>query len=269
MQLLKSSKCFDGQVRFYEHDSLTTKTKMRFSTFIPPSAKPSACLIWLSGLTCTDENFITKAGAERYLASKNIMLICPDTSPRGLNLPHEHEDWDFGSGASFYLTPTTLGYKDYYDMYNYINSELYDLIINEFAIDKDKVSICGHSMGGHGALVIGLKNPTKYYKIGAFAPIVNPILCPWGQKAFTGYLGKEQSLWRDWDATELIKVGNSHPKQIIIEQGLDDPFYTTQLLTDNFVKACQERGQEIQVNYRNGYDHSYWFISSFIQHHIF
>jgi len=270
MQILKSSKCFDGEVRFYEHDSLTTKAKMRFSVFLPLQATPPAsCMIWLSGLTCTEENFMLKAGAQKYLADKNIMLICPDTSPRGLNLPHEHEEDDFGSGAGFYLSATTPAYRDHYDMYNYINHELYDLIIDKFMRSTaPKISICGHSMGGHGALVIGLKNPDKYYKISAFSPIVNPSQCPWGQKAFTGYLGNDIEEWKKWDATELIKSGCQHPRQIVIEQGTADPFFEKQLLTANFAEACKDYEQNLQVNYHAGYDHSYWFIASFIGQHI-
>ncbi|MCE3268768.1 MAG: S-formylglutathione hydrolase [Burkholderiales bacterium] len=269
MQILKSSKCFGGEVRFYEHDSLITKTKMRFSVFLPLQANPPvSCMLWLSGLTCTEENFIIKAGAQKYLADKNIMLLCPDTSPRGLTLPYEHESDDFGSGASFYLSASTPGYKDHYDMYNYINNELYNLIKTEFISSNAKISICGHSMGGHGALVIGLKNPYKYYKISAFAPIVNPSQCPWGQKAFNGYLGNDKEEWKIWDATELIKSGFCHPQPIIIEQGLSDPFLEKQLLTENFAKVCEDCGQTLQVNYHEGYDHSYWFIASFIEWHI-
>ncbi|MCC2624320.1 MAG: esd [Burkholderiales bacterium] len=270
MQVLKSSKCFGGEVRFYEHDSFTTKTKMRFSVFLPLKTNPpTSCMLWLSGLTCTEENFMIKAGAQRYLVDKNIMLICPDTSPRGLNLPNEHETDDFGSGAGFYLSATTAGYRDHYDMYNYINSELYELVKNKFMSSNPKISICGHSMGGHGALVIGLKNPHKYHKISAFAPIVNPSQCPWGQKAFSGYLGDNWEEWKKWDATELIKSGRRHPGQILIEQGTADPFLDKQLLTANFAKVCKEYGQELQLNYREGYDHSYWFIASFIGQHIY
>jgi S-formylglutathione hydrolase len=269
MQITKSGKCFGGEVRFYEHNSLITKTKMRFSVFLPmQKTPPISCMIWLSGLTCTEENFMIKAGAQRYLADKNIMLICPDTSPRWLNLPHEHEADDFGSGAGFYLTATMQCYQDHYDMYNYINSELYDMVIKEFMPQNPKISICGHSMGGHGALIIGLKNPDKYYKISAFSPIVNPSQCPWGQKAFSGYLGDNREEWKKWDATELIKSGYSHPQKIVIEQGTADPFLDKQLLTANFAKVCEEHGQDLQLNYRDGYDHSYWFIASFIGQHI-
>ncbi len=269
MKILKNHKCFDGEVQFYEHQSITTQSKMKFSTFIPNKDKaPDGCIIWLSGLTCNEENFITKAGAQQYLAKKNIMVICPDTSPRGFDLPMEHDSWDFGSGAGFYLTATTDGYKDHYDMYNYINNELYNIVLNSFKIPKTKISISGHSMGGHGALVIGLKNPDKYKKISAFSPIVNPVNSPWGQKAFSGYLGENKENWKQWDATELIKASLKHPNEILIDQGLSDDFLEKQLLTENFKNACNEHAQALKLRYQEGYDHSYYFISSFIEDHI-
>lgn len=270
MRLLKSHKCCGGYVHFYEHTSYVTKTDMKFSVFIPESKQPlSGCLIWLSGLTCNEENFITKAGAIPYLAAQNMMVICPDTSPRGLDLPGEHDDWDFGSGAGFYLNAQTDGYKDHYNMYDYINEEIYAILLNEFSVDKQEISICGHSMGGHGALVIGLKNPDKYKRISAFSPIVNPTQCPWGKKAFRGYLGEHnQASWSTWDATELVKAGHKHPSNILIEQGRADDFLTEQLLTDHFQQACDTSGQAVEIRYHDGYDHSYYFISSFIKEHL-
>lgn len=269
MELLKSNKCFDGLVKVYEHESSSTKMKMKFSTFIPNENKtPDGCMIWLSGLTCNEDNFIMKAGAQKYFAEKNIMVICPDTSPRGLDLPSEHEGWDFGSGAGFYLNATTDGYKDHYNMYDYINTEIYDLLVGQFHIDQSKISICGHSMGGHGALVIGLKNPGKYCKISAFSPIVNPCACPWGQKAFKGYLGEDSSTYNQWDATNLIKSGSKHSSTILIHQGLGDEFLEKELLTDHFQKVCDEKNQSVDIRYCEGYDHSYYFISTFIKDHI-
>jgi len=270
MKLLKSHQCYGGHVRFYEHDSYVTKTAMKFSVFIPDSKQaPSGCLIWLSGLTCNEENFITKAGAIPYLAEKNMMVICPDTSPRGLDLPGEHDSWDFGSGAGFYLTAQTEGYKDHYNMYDYINEEIYGIVLTEFAVNQQQISLCGHSMGGHGALVIGLKNSAKYKRISAFAPIVHPLECPWGQKAFSGYLGDaNQRSWSAWDATELVKAGHKHPSTIRIEQGRADDFLTEQLLTDHFQQACDTSDQAVEIRYHDGYDHSYYFISTFIKEHI-
>ena len=269
MEILKSNKCFEGQVKVFEHESRVTKTNMTFSVFIPDQNKdPVGCMIWLSGLTCNEDNFMMKAQAQKYFSEKNIMVICPDTSPRNLDLPDEHKSWDFGSGAGFYLTATTDGYKDHYNMFDYINTEIYNIIINDFKISEKEISICGHSMGGHGALIIGLRNPLKYNRISAFSPIVNPTQCPWGQKAFRGYLGGDKKTYQSWDATELINSGHLHPNEIIIEQGLADEFLEKELLTENFVKACENKKQKLQVNYREGYDHSYYFISSFIKNHI-
>lgn len=265
MKLLKSHKTFEGKTEFWSHPSSSTKTEMKFSTFIPDGVI-RGCIIWLSGLTCTEENFITKAGAQRYLSERNLMVIAPDTSPRGLNLPGEHDSYDFGSGASFYVNATVKPYADHYKMYDYINEELYSLIKREFKVSK--ISIFGHSMGGHGALVIGLKNPEKYKSISAFSPIVNPVQTPWGVKAFTGYLGEDKSTWISYDATELVKAGNKHPAKILIHQGTHDEFLTRELLTTHLMDAAGEVNQEIEVVFPDGYDHSYYFISTFMEEHI-
>ena len=267
-QVLKTHKTFEGLTQFWEHESSTTKTKMKFSTFTPAGTVRGA-VVWLSGLTCTDENFITKAGAQKYLAENGLMVICPDTSPRGLSLPAEHDSYDFGSGASFYVDATVEGYKDHYKMFSYISSELHDLIQKQFQIPADKISIMGHSMGGHGALIIGLKNPTKFRSISAFSPISHPTECPWGDKALTGYLGNDKKAWAAYDATELVKAGSRHNFPILIEQGTDDEFYQKkQLLPEHFEAACKEAKQDVKVNYQQGYDHSYYFISTFIESHI-
>lgn len=265
---LKNHKTFNGVTRFHEHESSVTKTKMKFSSFTPAGDKPKGCLIWLSGLTCTDENFITKAGAQKYFAAENLMVICPDTSPRGLHLPAEHDGWDFGSGASFYVDATTEGYKDHYKMESYITEELFNIIQNEFGIKADKISISGHSMGGHGALILGLRHPQKFKSVSAFSPIVHPTACAWGKKAFTGYLGTDESTWKTVDATELVKSGKKHANKILIDQGTSDEFWKNQLMTDDFDKACREGGQAAEIRYQEGYDHSYYFISTFIESHI-
>ncbi|WP_413582901.1 S-formylglutathione hydrolase [Bdellovibrio sp. HCB288] len=266
--LLKSHKTFEGKTQFWEHDSTSTKTKMKFSTFIP-TGLVKGCVIWLSGLTCTDENFITKAGAQKYLAEHQLMVICPDTSPRGLQLPGEHEAYDFGSGASFYVDAKTEGYNAHYNMFSYIANELFDLIQSQFQIPKNKISIMGHSMGGHGALVIGLRESQKFQSISAFAPIVNPTKAPWGVKAFTGYLGEDQDTWKQYDATELIRSGARHNGTILIDQGRADEFFIKgQLLTSNFENSCEGSGQKVKVNYRDDYDHSYYFIATFIEGHV-
>lgn len=264
---LKTHKCFSGSTVIAEHDSSLTKTKMKFSYFLPESKKPSHAMIWLSGLTCTEENFITKAGAQEYLAQKDMMVICPDTSPRGLNLPGEHDSYDFGSGAGFYINAKTSSYKDNYNMYDYIVSEVVELA-QSFGVES--LSLSGHSMGGHGALIIGLKEASLFSSVSAFSPIVNPMQSPWGKKAFSGYLGEESeslSLWKEYDACELILSGKKRNK-ILVDQGLDDEFLGEQLKTSNLEKVCQEMGQDLQVNYREGYDHSYYFISTFLKSHI-
>jgi len=266
MKVLKSHKCFEGTTRFCEHESKQTRTKMTFSTFTP-STTPRGCLIWLSGLTCTEENFMAKAGAQKFLAEAGLMVICPDTSPRGLNLPGEHESWDFGSGAGFYVDALTPGYSEHYRMKSYVADELYELIQREFNFD-DQISIFGHSMGGHGALTIGLSEPTKFKSISAFSPIVNPIECAWGKKAFLGYLGEDMSNWAKYDACELIRSGHSHNQPLLVDQGTADDFLEKQLLTANLEAACSKSSQRATIRMQTGYDHSYYFISTFVRDHI-
>jgi S-formylglutathione hydrolase len=265
--VLKEHRSFGGTVRFMEHQSRETKTKMKLSCYLP-AGEINGCLIWLSGLTCSEENFITKAGAQKVLAELGLMIVCPDTSPRGLNLTGEHDSWDFGEGAGFYVDAVTPGYADHYRMYSYVADELYGLLVGEFAVGG-RVSIMGHSMGGHGALVIGLRNPKKFKSISAFAPIVNPLNCRWGQKAFSGYLGADSvELWKSYDACELIKTGKVHPQPILIDQGANDQFIDDQLLPQSIVDAARSTGQKIFLNKRSGYDHSYYFIASFVDEHI-
>ena len=263
MKLLKSHLTFGGQTQFWEHDSVETRTTMKFSTFTP-SKRPKGALIFLSGLTCTNENFVTKAGAQRCLEQAGLMLICPDTSPRGLSLPHEHDTYDFGSGAGFYVDATTDGYRDHYRMYSYVTTELYGMIQREFGIHD--ISICGHSMGGHGALIMALREPQKFKSVSAFSPIVNPTKVPWGQRAFTGYLGTASGA--EYDATELVLAGSRFGGLILIDQGTKDEFLKKSLLTANFEQACATVGQSVRVNMRDGYDHSYYFIATFIESHV-
>jgi S-formylglutathione hydrolase len=270
MKLIKEHKTFGGKTSFWSHQSKTTKTEMKFSTFIP-NGKIEKCVIWLSGLTCNEENFITKAGAQKFLQNTNLMVICPDTSPRGLNLEKEHESYDFGSGAGFYVNATTKGYKDHYLMFDYVAHELYQIILENFLNEttSPKISISGHSMGGHGALILGLNFPEKFQAISAFSPITNPINSAWGQKVFSGYLGGEnQDSWKKYDACELIKSGKTHPKKILIDQGNADEFLEKQLLPQNLIDICKKSNQELTVNFREGYDHSYYFISTFIEEHV-
>jgi S-formylglutathione hydrolase len=261
----KSIKIFDGHTKYFEHESIVTKTKMVFSTFIPKGEVTSA-IIWLSGLTCTEENFITKAGAQSYLKNSNTMIICPDTSPRGLELKGEHESYDFGSGAGFYLNATTEGYRDHYRMYDYIKDEVVSILKENFNIDN--VSIMGHSMGGHGALILGLKEQQLFKSVSAFSPIVNPSLVPWGKKAFAGYLGEDKATYKQYDATELIKSGTKREDTILIDQGLADNFFEEHLKTELIENASKQNGQALDVRYREGYDHSYFYIATFIEEHI-
>lgn len=267
MTPLKSHRTFQGFTQFWEHDSLETKTKMKFSTFIP-DGKVHGALIFLSGLTCNEENFVTKAGAQRFLGEAGLMILCPDTSPRGLNLPKEHDSWDFGSGASFYVDATTPFYCDHYRMDSYVSKELHGILQTQFHISADRISVFGHSMGGHGALVMGLKYPDKFKSVSAFSPLVHPTVCPWGKRAMSGYLGESANEWKKYDATELVKSGRRHPHSIYIDQGTKDEFLVEQLLTADFEIACREGGQPLKLHYREGFDHSYYFISSFIADHI-
>jgi len=266
-EILKSHKTFGGKTIFCEHQSNATKTVMKFSAFLPKEKEKIAnAIIWLSGLTCNEENFITKAGAQKFLKDSNTMIICPDTSPRGIGAPGEDESYDFGTGAGFYVNATTDGYKENYQMYDYIVKDVVELLKDGFGVSN--IAITGHSMGGHGALVIGLRNPDIFSSVSAFSPIVNPVECPWGKKALSGYLGDKIEDWKAYDSCELIEKGARHEKTLLIEQGLADEFYKDQLLTDNLADLCDRVGQSFKVNYREGYDHSYYFISSFIEDHI-
>jgi len=242
---------------------------MRFGIFLPPQADSGIvpALYWLSGLTCTDENFATKAGAQRIAAELGLAIIMPDTSPRGLHLPGEDDSYDFGSGAGFYLNATERPWAGHYNMYDYVVSELPALINKHFPIDGERVSIAGHSMGGHGALTIALKNPHTYQSVSAFAPIVAPAQVPWGQKAFSGYLGANAALWSQYDATELVKK-TQLPGTILVDQGAADDFLQEQLKPELFSQACQAAGQELQLRIQPGYDHSYFFIATFIEDHL-
>ena len=266
-ETLKTHKTFEGTTIFCEHDSNSTKTKMKFSAFLPVEvSKVENAIIWLSGLTCTEENFITKAGAQKFLQGTKTMIICPDTSPRGLGLPGEDESYDFGTGAGFYVDSTEKPFDQNYQMDSYITKDIVKLLKEEFKVKN--ISISGHSMGGHGALALGLRNPSLFKSISAFSPIVNPTQCPWGEKAFKGYLGSDESAWKKYDACELLRSGSKSSSTILIDQGTADEFLEEQLLSDNFKNSAAEVGQSFELNYREGYDHSYYFISSFIGDHI-
>lgn len=266
INIIKKMKTFEGQTVYYEHNSDVTKTPMKFSAFLPKSNRVDSAIIWLSGLTCTEDNFITKSGVQNFLKDTNTMIVCPDTSPRGLELEGEHDSYDFGSGAGFYINATTQGYRDHYRMYDYIAQELTSVLTHNFSVTE--FSVMGHSMGGHGALVLGLREQKLFKTVSAFSPIVNPIESAWGKKAFTGYLGEVGDEALKYDATELLKKGNKREDCILIDQGTDDEFLKEQLLTENFAMECKKSDQALELNYREGYDHSYFFIASFIENHI-
>lgn len=266
IQIHKSHKCFNGTVYFASHQSEVAKTRMKFSYFMP-SKPPVGVLIWLSGLTCTEENFITKAGSQRILEALGLCVICPDTSPRGLTLPGEHDTDDFGSGAGFYVNATTPGYSDHYRMYSYVSEELYQLVSRDIS-PNTPISLSGHSMGGHGALVIGLREAGKFVSLSAFAPLAHPSATPWGQKALRGYLGGNEESWKMFDATELMNNGVKRSDQIFIDVGADDPFLKSQLRIEDFVNVSKEKGQDLLFKSRPGYDHSYYYISTFIEEHL-
>ncbi|KAL3841279.1 hypothetical protein ACJIZ3_025870 [Penstemon smallii] len=269
---ISSTKMFDGYNKRYKHYSPTLGCSMTFYIYFPPSPSSHShkfpVLYWLSGLTCSDENFIVKSGAQRVASSEGVALIAPDTSPRGLNVEGESDSWDFGVGAGFYLNATQAKWKNW-QMYDYIVKELPALISENFPeLDISRASISGHSMGGHGALTIYLKNLDKYKSVSAFAPIVNPINCPWGQKAFTNYLGENKAAWEEYDATFLISRFNNVAATILIDQGDEDKFLQEQLLPHKFEEACRKVNVPLLLRMQPGYDHSYYFIATFIDDHI-
>ncbi len=269
LTLTSQHRCFGGTVSIYSHPSDQCQCTMTFAVYVPPQAKtkPVPVLYYLSGLTCTEQNFITKAGAQRYAAQYGLMLVAPDTSPRGDDVPDE-EGWDFGSGAGFYVDATEAPWAKNYRMYSYVTEELPALIHSNFSTSP-KQGIFGHSMGGHGALVCGLRNPEKYQSISAFAPITNPSQCAWGQKALGKYLGTEQASWATYDACELVKQHAQPDRPILIDQGLADEFLDQQQLRPEVFKAaCEAAGQPLTLRMQTGYDHGYYFISTFMEDHI-
>jgi S-formylglutathione hydrolase len=269
LETLSEARMFGGVQGVYRHASIATGCEMEFAVFTPPQTKDGSLpvLTYLSGLTCSWENVTVKAGAQRYAAREGIFLVAPDTSPRGFDFPGEHESYDFGSGAGFYVDATEDPWSQNYRMYSYVTEELPELIAANFSIEPARQGIFGHSMGGHGALVAALRNPQRYRSVSAFAPIVAPSQCPWGEKALGHYLGPDRAAWARYDATEL--VGKSGwPSEILIDQGTTDNFLDTQLKPELFQKACDAAGVELSLHYREGYDHSYYFIATFMEDHI-
>lgn len=271
-EVVSQHRSFGGTVGFYKHEAASTASSMKFAVYTPPQAQSGRVpvLYYLAGLTCTEETFMIKAGAQRVAAELGIMLVAPDTSPRGVKLPGDTDSWDFGVGAGFYVDATVEPWSRHYRMYTYVTQELRALIEAQFPADTARTGIFGHSMGGHGALTIALRNPERYRSVSAFAPIAAPKQCPWGQKAFSGYLGPDRGQWSHYDATELVagvKDAAGRPP-ILIDQGLSDQFLQTQLHPHLFEEACRKVGYPLQLRRHEGYDHSYYFISSFVQDHL-
>lgn len=273
LENISCNKSFGGWHKQYTHDSKVLNCAMRFAIYLPPQASQGQkvpVLYWLSGLTCTDENFMQKAGAQRRAAELGIAIVAPDTSPRGEGVGND-EGYDLGQGAGFYLNATQEPWKAHYQMYDYIVHELPELIEATFPV-SDQRAIAGHSMGGHGALTIALKNAERYRSVSAFSPITNPINCPWGQKAFTAYLGEDLESWRQYDSCELLKATANQESvtklPIRVDQGEDDSFLQSELKPENLVAAAELAGYPLELHRHKGYDHSYYFIASFIEQHL-
>ncbi|GAB1594959.1 S-formylglutathione hydrolase [Lysobacter claricitrinus] len=267
MQRIESHACFGGVQDVWQLPSDALDCDTRIGVYLPPQASQRACpvLYWLSGLTCTEQNFVTKAGAQRYAAEHGVILVAPDTSPRGPGIP-DAEGYDLGVGAGFYLDATQAPWDAHYRMHDYIVRELPAVIEANFPA-TDARGISGHSMGGHGALVIALRNPGRYRSVSAFSPVVAPSRVPWGEKAFTTYLGDDRDTWRAWDACELVADARER-LPLLVDQGEADEFLATQLRPDLLREACDAAGHPLELRMRAGYDHSYYFIASFIGEHI-
>jgi S-formylglutathione hydrolase len=264
-------RAFDGRQGFYEHDSAACAGPMRFSVYLPPAALAGAkvpAVYFLAGLTCTDETFLIKAGAQRVAAELGLALVACDTSPRATRFPGDDEAWDFGLGAGFYLDATQAPWSAAYRMHTYVVEELPALVERELPVAPTARGIFGHSMGGHGALVLALRNPKRYGSVSAFAPICAPSQVPWGEKAFSRYLGDDRQAWKAWDACALIAGGARFDGTLLVDQGTKDQFLEQQLRPDLLRTACAQAGQPLELRMRDGYDHSYWTIATFVEDHL-
>ncbi len=272
MNLLKEHACFGGTQQFYEHTSSVIGLPMRFGVYLPSQAasKPVPALMFLAGLTCNEETFLIKAGAQRMAAELGLALICPDSSPRGAGVAGEADSWDLGVGAGFYLDATQAPWAKHYRMESYLMHELLPLVCEQLNIDANKLGIFGHSMGGHGALTLALKHPKAFQSVSAFAPICAPSACPWGEKAFGAYLGNDRASWAAHDASALMSARQSPliNGAILVDQGLNDSFLDLQLNPEAFEAACSSVGQALNLRRHGGYDHGYYFIQSFMQDHL-
>ncbi|GEA13514.1 S-formylglutathione hydrolase [Alteromonas sp. KUL49] len=270
MELISENRVFGGRHCRYSHSATTTNCTMTFAIFLPPFASaenPVPVLYWLSGLTCTDQNFMQKAGAMKLAAQLGMAIVASDTSPRGDTVPDDKaQAYDFGLGAGFYVDATEAPWSTHYNMYSYVVDELPALIESNFPVTGEK-SISGHSMGGHGAMVIGLRNPNRYVSISAFSPISSPMNCPWGQKALAGYLGDDQSRWQVYDSAYLL-AEKTHEIPLLVEQGTQDEFLVEQLKPEALINAANSSDSTLTLNMHEGYDHSYFFIASFIDDHL-
>lgn len=266
---VSSNKCFGGVQTRYQHASTTLDCDMKFSVYLPPAVAdgPVPVIYWLSGLTCTDENFVQKAGAQRIAAEHGVALIAPDTSPRGEHVQDEADSWDFGKGAGFYVNATERPWVHHYRMYDYVTSELPELINAHFPVRTGRSSVMGHSMGGHGALVVALRNTDQYASVSAFAPVVAPSQVPWGQKAFSMYLGENRDDWVDYDTVQLVAKAEYH-LPMLVDQGMADQFLEEQLRPELLETACRDAEYPLTLKRREGYDHSYFYIATFIDEHI-
>ena len=269
MELVQSNRSFDGEQRIYRFNSISLQGESRFGIYLPAQALAGqACptLFYLAGLTCTEDTFAIKAHAQRLAAQLGLILVTPDTSPRGEQVA-QGDHWDVGQGAGFYINATQAPWAEHFQMESYVVEELYDLVIQQFAVQAERIGIFGHSMGGHGALTLALKYPEKFKSVSAFAPICAPSQCPWGEKAFSNYLGSDQAEWLKHDASALVQTKTAHFADILIDQGLSDQFYS-QLNPALFQQACQAVGQPLTLREHAGYDHGYYFIQSFIDDHL-
>jgi len=269
MKTISEHKCFGGVQGYYSHASKEIGLEMKFSVFQPPQAQTGKVpvLYYLAGLTCNEDTFAIKSGAQRVAAALGLMLVAPDTSPRGAKVAGETDSWDFGVGAGFYVDATLEPWAKHYRMYSYVTKELPALIVDKFQADPLRQGIFGHSMGGHGALVCALRNPGQYKSLSAFAPISAPMRCPWGKKAFRGYLGEDHAAWKEYDASELIRRGR-FAGPILVDQGLADKFLSDQLYPEILEAACRDAGQPLTLRRQEGYDHGYFFISTFMEDHL-
>ena len=269
MELVQSNRSFDGEQRIYRFNSISLQGESKFGIYLPAQALAGqACptLFYLAGLTCTEETFAIKAHAQRLAAQLGLILVTPDTSPRGEQVA-QGDHWDIGQGAGFYINATQAPWAEHFQMESYVAEELYDLVIQQFSVQAERIGIFGHSMGGHGALTLALKHPEKFKSVSAFAPICAPSQCPWGEKAFSNYLGSDQAEWLKHDASALVQTKTAHFADILIDQGLSDQFYS-QLNPALFQQACQAAGQPLTLREHAGYDHGYYFIQSFIDDHL-